>query len=268
MRKKVKLDGSEVASFIKDRQRHAVRALKQSAHVQPRLAIVRSAGNPAVDIYLRLKRSYADEIGVEIVIHEADKKNVDKILNLLSKDDSVQGIILQLPFENLDDLDRTFDNIAPEKDVDNLRGDSIYDAPTSVAVLWLLAAYNIDLPGKNIVVIGQGRLVGLPLTKMLFASGIEPIVIDEATKNRENIIAEADIIITGVGKPGIIKSSTIKAGAMVIDAGIASDNGVMKGDVEDAAREREDISITPRVGGVGPLTVAALFENLIRASQK
>lgn len=265
MTKKVKLDGLEIAGFIKDRQSRTVRSLKQSSGVQPKLAVVRSLDNPAVDIYLKVKQRYADEIGVVMEIHESDAKTVEATIKSLNLDTSVHGIVLQLPFEGLSDIDKTIKQIAVEKDVDNLSGESLYDAPTATAILWLLAAYNVQLEGKCIVVVGQGRLVGGPLVRMLRASGIEPMIVDENTKKPEEIIMKADILISGVGKPELIQANMIKTGAIIIDAGVASDNGVLKGDVEDVARERDDISITPKIGGVGPLTVSALFDNVIRA---
>lgn len=265
MKKRVSLNGSEVAGFIKERQGHAVRALKQSAGVFPKLAIVRLAGNPAVDAYLRVKQAYAEDIGAEIEVHVTDAKKVDMLLSELSNNESIQGLILQLPFDGLKDVDSTLKNIVAKKDVDNLRGDSPFDAPTPTAILWLLAGYNVDLLGKNIVVVGRGRLVGEPLVKLLIASGLDPQVVDENTENGANIISSADILISGVGKPDTVKSASIKPGTVVIDAGVASDKGVLKGDVEEAARLREDISVSPRIGGVGPLTVAALFENLLKA---
>jgi methylenetetrahydrofolate dehydrogenase (NADP+)/methenyltetrahydrofolate cyclohydrolase len=268
MKKKLKLDGLEVASFIKDRQAHTVRQMKQSQGITSKLAIVRSAGNPTIDVYLKVKQAYAEEIGVGIDVHITDTSSVSDVLDTLSKDASIHGVIMQLPFAGLEDIDKVALHILPSKDVDNLRKNSPYDAPTATAILWLLAAYNVQLEGKNIVVVGNGRLVGEPLVKMLHASGIEATVVDENTPEPERSIGEAELLITGVGKPEIISSKSIQPGTIVIDAGVASDGGVLKGDVEESARVREDISITPRIGGVGPLTVAALFENVLRASIK
>lgn len=266
MTKKVKLDGLEISGFIKDRQSRAVRSLIQSRGVQPKLTIVRSAGNPSVDVYLKVKQRYADEVGVQIDVIESEASAVESILDKLNSDPLVHGIVLQLPFDGLSDVDSAIKHIDLSKDVDNLSRQTTYDAPTATAILWLLAAYNVQLEGKGIVIVGNGRLVGAPLLGLLKASGLDATVIDENTKNSEEIIMEADILISGVGVPGRIKAKSIKTGAIVVDAGVASDNGVLMGDVEDSARERDDISVTPRIGGVGPLTVSALFDNVIRAS--
>ena len=121
---------------------------------------------------------------------------------------------------------------------------------------------------KNIVIVGNGKLVGAPLHKMWQASGLDCQVLDKQTGNKDATITLADIIVTAVGKPGIISSNIVKPGAVLIDAGVASEKGVLKGDVADDVYDRDDIIITPKKGGVGPLTVCALFDNVIRAGLK
>jgi methylenetetrahydrofolate dehydrogenase (NADP+)/methenyltetrahydrofolate cyclohydrolase len=136
-----------------------------------------------------------------------------------------------------------------------------------MAILWLLAGYNIDLQGKKIVLIGRGKLVGAPLEKILLKSGYDVEVVDREAKDLSHHTLDADIIITATGSPAILYSDTIKRDAVVVDAGVASESGKTVGDLADDVYEREDLTITPRKGGVGPLTVCALFENVIRAAQ-
>jgi len=136
-----------------------------------------------------------------------------------------------------------------------------------MAILWLLAGYNIELKDKHIVLVGLGRLVGQPLKKMLEAANYDLEVVDEDTKNPASVILGADVVISAVGKPGLITSSMLKDKAVVVDAAVASEGGKLMGDVAEEVYERADITITPRIGGVGPLTICALFDNVIRSAQ-
>lgn len=144
----------------------------------------------------------------------------------------------------------------------------LLDAATPTAILWLLAGYNIELKNKQVLVLGQGRLVGLPLTKMLKSSGVQVVTADRSTKDIPQKILSADIVISATGVAGLIKPDMLKRGAIVVDAGVATDKNGFVGDVDPAVRERQDITITPEKGGVGPLTVSALFDNVIRAARQ
>jgi len=137
-----------------------------------------------------------------------------------------------------------------------------------MAILWLLAGYNIDLNGKKIVLVGRGKLVGAPLERMLQASGYEVEVVDKQTKDIAAVVRTADVLITATGSPGVIASNMIKNGAVVVDAGVAGEQGKTVGDLAPDVYERDDLTITPTKGGVGPLTICALFENVIRAARK
>jgi methylenetetrahydrofolate dehydrogenase (NADP+)/methenyltetrahydrofolate cyclohydrolase len=136
-----------------------------------------------------------------------------------------------------------------------------------MAILWLLAGYNVDLRGKKVLLIGRGKLVGAPLERMFKASDIDVLVADRSTTNLKDVTLQADVIITATGSPAILYPAMIKQGAVVVDAGVAGEEGKTVGDVAPETYEREDLSITPVKGGVGPLTVCALFENVIRAAR-
>jgi methylenetetrahydrofolate dehydrogenase (NADP+)/methenyltetrahydrofolate cyclohydrolase len=137
-----------------------------------------------------------------------------------------------------------------------------------MAILWLLAGYNVDLSTKRVVLLGRGRLVGAPLERELKASGVAVTVADRDTKDVKTVTLAADVIISATGSPGVLKSDMIKRGAVVIDAGVAGEQGKTTGDLDPAIYEkRDDLTVTPRRGGVGPLTVCALFENVIRAAR-
>jgi methylenetetrahydrofolate dehydrogenase (NADP+)/methenyltetrahydrofolate cyclohydrolase len=136
-----------------------------------------------------------------------------------------------------------------------------------MAIMWLLAGYNVSLEGKKILLIGKGKLVGAPLERIFKASGLDVTVADRSTKDLKEETLEADIIITATGSPAILYSDMIKQGAVVVDAGVASEDGKTVGDVSPELFDRDDLTLTPEKGGVGPLTVCALFENVIRAAR-
>jgi methylenetetrahydrofolate dehydrogenase (NADP+)/methenyltetrahydrofolate cyclohydrolase len=261
------LNGKELAGYIQQRQMREVRELKQAHHINPKLAIVVTVDDPVINVYIRLKKNYGAELDVEVDIHRVDQSEIRELLNALSNDSTVHGIIVQLPLENPDQTSEIVEMIAAEKDVDGLGSKAILDPATPMAILWLLAGYNVDLNGKSVLLIGRGKLVGAPLERMLLDSGVNVSVVD---KNTPDVKAEsllADVIITATGHPAVLKSDMIKEGAVVVDAGVASEGGKTVGDVDPVVYERNDLTITPIKGGVGPLTVCALFENVVRAAR-
>ena len=158
--------------------------------------------------------------------------------------------------------------VNPLKDVDGLGGSSKFIPATAMAIDWLLTGYNIDLNDKKIAIIGEGRLVGAPLAKLWRGNGLDIATYNSRTVDLGDKIRQADITVSAVGTPGLVKSDMISEGAVVVDAGTASEDGVIVGDVDDSVRNRDDLTITPKKGGVGPLTVAALFDNVIAAARK
>lgn len=261
------LQGSDLADFIKERQAKQVRALRQAHHVSPKLAIVVTLDHPAIDVYMRMKTQYGADILIDVDIHRIAQSDARDLIERLNVDETVHGIIVQLPLEDPSETDKIVDLVAPEKDVDALGRNAIYDPATPLAILWLLAGYNIELQGKTVLLIGRGKLVGAPLEHMLKNSNILVTVIDEATDNLSEKTLTADIIITATGSPGVLNASMIKQGAVVVDAGVAGEEGKTVGDLASDVYERDDLTITPQKGGVGPLTICALFDNVIRAAR-
>jgi methylenetetrahydrofolate dehydrogenase (NADP+)/methenyltetrahydrofolate cyclohydrolase len=261
------LGGTELAHYIKTRQAQQVRSLIQSTQIKPRLAIVQCKDDPVINTYVRLKKKYGADISIDVDIYNIDQSQIPKTLNKLNDDNSVQGVIVQLPLVNPAETEKIVDLVNPNKDVDALGKNAEFDPATPMAILWLLAGHNVDLANKKVVLIGRGKLVGAPLEKMLLNSGVNVEVADIETEDLKELVLRADVIVTATGSPGILTSDMIKSGAVVVDAGVASEGGKTVGDVSDDLYEREDISITPKKGGVGPLTVCALFENVIRASR-
>lgn len=261
------LNGKELAGYIQERQAHQVRALRQTWHIQPKLAIVVTIDHPVINVYMRMKQRYGADILIDTEVHRVTQKDAPALIQQLNQDESVHGIIVQLPLENPAETDTIVDLVAPEKDVDALGKNAIFDPATPMAILWLLAGYNVDFRGKKVLLIGRGKLVGAPLERMLLASGVDVSVADRSTTDLKAETLQADIIITATGSPAILYPDMIKEGAVVVDAGVAGEEGKTVGDLAESVYDRDDISVTPPKGGVGPLTVCALFDNVIRAAR-
>lgn len=312
------LNGRELASFVKERQARQVRSLKGQG-VQPKLVIIRDSENPVIMKYVGLKKRYGEDIGV--AVEEIFAQTAEEIIAAIenaNSDDTVSGIIVQLPLVDSTRTDEVISKIAPEKDVDGLAGSILdvamakgkapaegntmagdavavatttttttttttatdnnqktsainperhFDPATATAINWLLTGYDIDLTGKKIAIVGRGRLVGAPLIRMWRNSGLDVSVFGRDGNLSE--LKDFDVIVTATGIPHLITSEMVKPGAVIVDAGTASEDGVLMGDVDDAVRSRTDLkAITPIRGGVGPLTVSVLFDDTIVAATK
>lgn len=258
------LNGAELAGFIKERQAREAAVAKR----KPCLLIIRDSDNPVILKYVRLKIRYGEDIGVKVLDYKAsDADDIARRIQEANADSEIDGVILQLPILDTERTDELTGLIAPEKDVDGLSGASNYDSATATAILWLLAGYDIDLKGRKVALVGRGKLVGAPLLKILTGSGVAVEMFHRGSDLTK--LKDFDIIISATGKAGLILSDYVSSGAVIVDAGTASEGGVLKGDVADEVRERRDIAaITPVVGGVGPLTVTCLFEHVLLAYNK
>lgn len=261
------LNGSELAGFIKERQAKQVRALRQSADVEPKLAIIVAKDDPVIETYIRLKKAYGADLLIDVDIHRVDQALVSDLILRLNRDDSVHGIIVQLPLADPTQTDEIVNLVAPNKDVDALGAKPDFEPATPMAIMWLLAGYNVDFRGKKVLLVGRGKLVGAPLEKLLQTMEVDVEVVDRSASDLSEHTKDADILITATGSPAILYSDMIKEGAVVVDAGVASESGKTVGDLDDDVYQRDDLTITPKKGGVGPLTVCALFDNVIRAAR-
>lgn len=261
------MNGSELAGYIKERQAKQVRNLRQSYKVFPRLAIIQTLDDPVINTYVRLKRQYGEDILVAVDIYSLAEAEALEKIHELNENTEVHGIIVQLPLREQKCTDELVNAVAPEKDVDALGKNAVLDPATPMAINWLLAGYDVQLNDKKIVIIGNGRLVGAPLARMWVNSGYDVTVADSKTENLDEMIKRADIIVSATGTPGLVRSNMLKPGVVIVDAATASENGKIVGDVSAEVRERTDVTITPEKGGVGPLTVCALFDNVIRSAR-
>ena len=260
------LNGRELRDFVKERQAHQVRGLIQHFHAQPRLAIIQTTDDLVTNVYTKLKRSYGEDIRIAVDLHKVNQSGVAELVKQLNDDEAVQGIVVQLPLADPSQTDQLVNLINPTKDVDGLGADAKWDSATAVAINWLLAGYNIDLQNRKVAVVGQGRLVGAPLTRMWRNSGIDVVALDDNCRDLKSALLDMDVIVTATGVPGLIKPDMLKRGTVIVDAGVADDHGQTVDDLAEAVYSRDDLTLTPRKGGVGPLTIAALMDNVIRAS--
>lgn len=261
------LNGKELSEYITERQARQIRALRQAHHVAPKLAIVQTIDDPVIDTYVRLKQGYGDDILADVEVHKIAQSDLLATIQSLNEDDAIHGIIIQLPLADTSETEAAVNAVLPSKDVDGLGKDATLTPATAMAIDWLVAGYNVELKGRPIAIVGNGRLVGKPLAKLWRTAGYDVTVYDSTTDNLGSEIRKAQIVVSATGVPGIVTSQMIQPGATVVDAGTASENGKLVGDIADDVRERSDLTITPVKGGVGPLTVTALFDNLILAAQ-
>ncbi|PLS81606.1 hypothetical protein CYG49_01760, partial [Candidatus Saccharibacteria bacterium] len=196
------LNGRELADYIKERQLHQARSLRQAHGIVPTLAIIQTKDDPVIDKYVSLKQAYGDDIFVDVQLHKIDQADARKTIDALNNDSAVHGIIIQLPLMETSETEELLNSVSPEKDVDGLGVESQWDPATPTAINWLLAGYNVDLNNKKIVIVGKGRLVGMPLLKMWTASGLNVTALDKNDTDIDRTIKNADLIVTATGVPG------------------------------------------------------------------
>lgn len=256
--------GKPVAEKIYEKIEREVESLK----AKPFLAIILVGSDPASLAYVHLKEKVAARLGFGFKIHHflenVIQDELENLINILNNDDSVSGIVVQLPLPASIDTEKIIKKVDEKKDIDGLLGDFV--APTAQAILDILKYYQIDLSQKKIVIVGHGRLVGQPLERILKSKNIEVIICDSKTENLKDKTLQADILISATGVPGLILPEMVRSDAIVIDAGSSEANGRMVGDVAPVVYEKIT-DFTPNPGGVGPVTVAELFLNLVKATK-
>lgn len=266
------LSGAELAGYMKENQAHTVKALR-SRKIFPKLVIIRNSDSPVILKYVHLKQKYGEDIGV--TVEDWYREDVAEAVREANAQEDVHGIIVQLPLADPSLTDEVVSEIAAEKDVDGLgteeriaRGEATkFESATATAINWLLVGYDINLAQSKIALVGRGRLIGKPLARMWGDSGYDVTAFGRGSDLMT--LRDFDAIVSATGVPHLITGEMLKPGAVVVDAGTASEGGVLVGDIDDSVRGREDLlAITPKVGGVGPLTVTALFEHVLIAANK
>ena len=247
------------------------------------LAIVQVGDRPDSNSYINQKKIFGEKMGAKIwhlrFAEDVGQTEVIKEIKLLNDDPEIQGIIVQLPLPEGWDKKEVINNIASEKDVDGLTennqhkfysGDTEAFVPaTARGVMTMLDFYNISLAGKKAVVVGRSELVGKPIAQLLRMRGAEVEVCHRQTVDVPTVTSTADILVVAAGNPKMIKANFVKEGAVVVDVGMnKTEDGHLCGDVDFEAVKDKVLAISPVPGGVGPLTVLSLFENLLIASKK
>ncbi|MEG4969740.1 bifunctional methylenetetrahydrofolate dehydrogenase/methenyltetrahydrofolate cyclohydrolase FolD [Microcoleus sp. B6-A1] len=275
------LDGKALATKIQSELSDRVRALQPQKERPPGLAVLMVGDNPASAAYVRNKERACAKVGIasfgQHYPANATQAELELAIRALNEDDRVDGILVQLPLpEHLDAISLLY-QIAPDKDADGLhpvnlgrlvRGEEGLRSCTPAGVMRLLQEYQIDLKGKNAVVLGRSILVGKPMALMLLEADCTVTVAHSRTQNLESITNQADILIAAVGRTEMITANMVKPGSVVIDVGInrvVNPDGTSRlaGDVDFNAVKKVAEFITPVPGGIGPMTVAMLLENTV-----
>jgi methylenetetrahydrofolate dehydrogenase (NADP+)/methenyltetrahydrofolate cyclohydrolase len=271
------IDGKKIAAELAAHIEKAIRLLPE----KPLLIDVVVGDDPVVMSYVRIKERMAKQVGADFSIATFPETITEQELisqvDRLQANPQLRGLLIQLPLPPHIHTDAVLARINPEIDVDCLTQENtklLYDdkprfiPPTAAAILELLKATGQDLSDKNILVVGQGKLVGRPVTALLKQRNLSVFTADQNTPNTVDLLQKADIIISGTGRQGIVTVENIKPGAIVIDAGTAEMDGGIIGDIDFEKVSPKTSYISPVPGGVGPVTVTKLLENLLRASDR
>ncbi len=262
-----------------DAQFELIRAEIARHHLSPKLKILYVGSNSASESYIKHKKEKAAAVGIDAEVVSfpvtVDQQQVVAKIEELNRSKTVNGIIVQLPLPDGFGTGELLSRVDPTKDVDGLHplnfgrlmgdGEPEFFPPTPVGIVLLLDNYEVEIPGANIVIVGMGRLVGKPLTQMLVNREATVLCLQERTANPSSLIRQGEVVITGVGVPNLINKSDISPGAVVIDAGISRQDGRLVGDVNYSEVRKVAGLITPVPGGVGPMTVACLLKNTVKA---
>ena len=274
------LNGKEVAKKIKEDLKLEVDQIKEKGFI-PKLAVVMVGINEASKVYVKNKSKACDTIGVEfeefLLEENTTEEELFELIDRLNEDKNINGILVQAPIPKHLDQNKAFRRIKPEKDVDGFNpinvgdlsiGNDCFISCTPYGVMKILEYYNIGLEGKNAVVLGRSNIVGKPMVQCLLSKNATVTVCHSRTQNIKEITKNADILIAAIGKAKFVTEDMVKEGAIVIDVGINRlDNGKICGDVDFEAVESKVKAITPVPGGVGPMTIAMLMNNLVKATK-
>lgn len=274
------LDGKQIAKDYRQGLQNQVEALKEKGFT-PKLSVILVGNDGASQSYVRSKKKAAEKIGmISEIVHLEETATEEEVLNELNRlnnDDSVSGILVQVPLPKQVSEQKILEAINPDKDVDGFHpiniGKLYIDEQTFVpctplGIMEILKHADIDLEGKNAVVIGRSHIVGQPVSKLLLQKNASVTILHSRSKDMASYLKNADVIVSAVGKPGLVTKDVVKEGAVIIDVGNTPDeDGKLKGDVDyDAVKEIAG-AITPVPGGVGPLTITMVLNNTLLAEK-
>ena len=274
------LDGKQIAKEYRQRLKNQVNDLKEYGFT-PKLSVILVGNDGASQSYVKSKKKAAEKIGMISEIIHLDESTSEEVvlseLNRLNNDDTVSGILVQVPLPKQVSEQKVLETINPNKDVDGFHpiniGKLYIDEQTFVpctplGIMEILKHADINLEGKNAVVIGRSHIVGQPVSKLLLQANATVTILHSRTKNMNAHLKQADMIVSAVGQPGLVTKENVKKGAVIIDVGNTPDeNGKLKGDVAYDEIKEIASAITPVPGGVGPLTITMVLNNTLLAEK-
>ena len=280
------IDGKEISKKLREDLNKEIKDLKKKYNAVPGLAVVQVGNVAASSVYVKAKTKSAKEVGIEVIDHHLEESiSEEELLNLIEKlntQKNVNGILVQLPLPKHMNEQLILDSINPDKDADGFHplnvgklsiashnDENLLIPCTPYGCLLMLKGLNIELAGKNAVVVGRSNIVGKPMAQLLIKESCTVTVAHSKTKDLPSVCQNADIVVAAVGRPKMIKGEWIKKGAIVIDVGInrieveidGERKNKLVGDVDYKEAEKNASAITPVPGGVGPMTIACLLRN-------
>ena len=275
------INGKELAFKIRQDLKSEVEEVKQKG-INPKLAVIMVGNDKASEVYVRNKSKACEEVGIEFEEFLLDENTkMEELLNLineLNNRNDVHGILLQSPIPKHLDIRSAFDTIDYRKDVDGfnpinvgklLIGEDGFISCTPYGVIKMLEEYDIEIDGKHVVVVGRSNIVGKPVSQCLLNKNATVTICHSRTTNLSEITKQADILVVAIGRPRFVTKDMVKDGAVVIDVGInRNDEGKLIGDVDFEEIEKIASYITPVPGGVGPMTIAMLMNNVVKAARE
>ena len=275
------IDGKVLAKKIRENLKVECEKLKEQG-LHPKLAVIMVGNNSASKVYVRNKSKACDEIGIEyeeyLLEENITQQELNSLIEKLNQIKEVNGILLQSPIPEHLDINQAFKTISYQKDVDGFTpssvgkltiGEDTFISCTPYGVMKMFEEYNIDLTGKDVVIIGRSNIVGKPLAQCCLSKNATVTICHSKTKNLKEHTKRADILIVAMGKPKFVTKDMVKEGAVVIDVGTnQTEEGKLVGDVDFENVEKIASYITPVPGGVGPMTIAMLMNNVIKATKE
>ncbi|HJF68500.1 bifunctional methylenetetrahydrofolate dehydrogenase/methenyltetrahydrofolate cyclohydrolase FolD [Staphylococcus kloosii] len=274
------LDGKQIAKDYRQKLKEEVESLKEQGFT-PKLSVILVGNDGASQSYVNSKKKAAEKLGmISEIVHLDESTSEEEVLNelkRLNEDDSVSGILVQVPLPKQVSEQKIIESINPDKDVDGFHPTNIgklyideqtFVPCTPLGIMELLSHADIEIEGKEAVIIGRSHIVGQPVYKLLLQKNATVTIMHSKTKDMHSHLKNADIIVSAVGQPGIVSKDDVKEGAVVIDVGNTPDeNGKLKGDVDYEDVKEIAGAITPVPGGVGPMTITMVLNNTLLAEK-
>ena len=274
------LDGKKLSEKIKENLKIEVEELKNKG-ITPGLAVILVGNEPASHTYVKMKKNACQNVGIYSVVHEfpesISEKELLSTIKMINENPNIHGLLIQLPLPKHIDTTKILEAVDPSKDVDGfhpynmgrlVEGLDTFAPCTPLGVMEIFKEYNIDLKGKDVCVVGASNIVGKPMWALLLNAWASVDICHIETKDLASHTKRADIVIVGVGKPNLITANMVKEGVIVIDIGINRlDDGRLVGDVDFENVSKKASYITPVPGGVGPMTIAMLLKNTVKAAR-